>query len=305
MSTKKKYLAVIAGPTGVGKTSLAIELAKHFNTKIISGDSRQFYKEMEIGTAKPNAKQLEEVEHFFINSLSIEQNYNIGDFEKDAIKCLDKLFKEHEIVFLVGGSGLYINSVLYGVDEFVEVSEEIKETVAKNFRQTGIASLQAQLQELDPEYFKFVDINNPQRLMRAIEVCLQSGVPYSSFLGKQKPERNFEPVKILINTTREELYDRINNRTDEMMAQGFLEEAKKLLPYKELNALKTVGYKELFDHFAGINSLSKTIELIKQKTRNYAKRQLTWFNNKDDYENFGPGDFEKIKAYIEIILQHA
>ena len=305
MSTKKKYLAVIAGPTGVGKTSLTIELAKHFNSKIISGDSRQFYKEMEIGTAKPNTKQLAEVEHFFINSLNIEQNYNIGDFEKDALKCLDNLFKEHEIVFLVGGSGLYINAVLYGVDEFVEVSEEIKETVAINYRQTGIASLQEQLQNLDPEYFKMVDINNPQRIMRALEVCLQSGVPYSSFLGKQKTERNFEPVKILINTSREGLYERINKRTDEMMAQGFLEEAEKLLPYKNLNALRTVGYKELFDHFTGMQSLPKTIELIKQKTRNYAKRQLTWFNNKDVYENFGPDDFEKIKAYLEIILQHA
>lgn len=305
MSTSKKYLVVIAGPTGVGKTALSIELAKHFHSKIISGDSRQFYKEMEIGTAKPNTKQLSEVEHFFINSLSIQQNYNIGDFERDALKCLDKLFETNDIVFLVGGSGLYINAVLYGIDEFVEVSEEIKERVAKNYRQTGIASLQLQLQELDPEYFKIVDQNNPQRLMRAIEVCLQSGLPYSTFLGKEKAKRNFEPINILINTEREILYDRINKRVDEMMEQGFLEEAKKLVPYKELNALKTVGYKELFDHFSGIHSLPKTIELIKQKTRNYAKRQLTWFNNQDEYENFGPDDLEKIKAYIEIILQHA
>lgn len=305
MNPNQKYLVAIAGPTGVGKTSLAIQLAKHYESKIISADSRQFYKEMSIGTAKPTKEELTEAEHFFINSLSIHDNYSIGDFEKDALKCLDELFKTHQLVFLVGGSGLYINAVLYGVDEFENVSEDTKEKVSLNYEQKGLDWLQNQIKTLDPDYYNTVDINNPQRLQRALEVCLESGKPYSSFLSKNKKTRNFETIKILINTDREILYQRINERVDSMVKNGLIDEAKSLHPHKKLNALNTVGYKELFAHFDGETELTTAIDLIKQKTRNYAKRQLTWFNNQDTYETFGPDDAEKIKAYLEIILQNS
>lgn len=302
MNPNQKYLVVIAGPTGVGKTALAINLAKHFSTKILSADSRQFYKEMSIGTAKPTPSELAEAEHLFIDSLSIHDNYSIGDFERDAIKALNELFKDHQIVFLVGGSGLYINAVLYGVDEFENVSDATKEKVRKQYEEKGLTWLQEQIQTLDAEYYNTVDINNPQRLQRALEVCLETGKPYSSFLSQNKKERNFEAIKILINTDREKLYERINKRVDNMISEGLVEEAKALYPNKNLNALNTVGYKELFSHFAGEIELPAAIDLIKQKTRNYAKRQLTWFNNQDTYETFAPDDADKIKAYIEIIL---
>jgi tRNA dimethylallyltransferase len=305
LNPNQKYLVVIAGPTGVGKTALAIQLAKYFSTKILSADSRQFYKEMSIGTAKPSPAELKEAGHLFIDSLSIHDNYSIGDFEKDAIKSLDELFKENQIVFLVGGSGLYINAVLYGVDEFENVSEATKEKVRKQYEDKGITWLQKQILELDPDYYNTVDINNPQRLQRALEVCLETGKPYSSFLSRNKKERSFDTIKILINTDREKLYERINKRVDAMISAGLVEEAKKLFPHKDLNALNTVGYKELFAHFTGETDLTTAIDLIKQKTRNYAKRQLTWFNNQDTYETFGPDDAEKIKAYIEIIIQNS
>jgi tRNA dimethylallyltransferase len=305
LNPEQKYLVVIAGPTGVGKTALAITLAKHFSTKILSADSRQFYKEMTIGTAKPTPSELKEAEHLFIDSLSIHDNYSIGDFERDAIKALDELFKDNQIVFLVGGSGLYINAVLYGVDEFENVSETTKEKVRKQYEEKGLSWLQEQIQTLDPEYYNTVDINNPQRLQRALEVCLETGKPYSSFLSQNKKHRDFEAIKILINTDREKLYERINKRVDQMIKEGLVEEARSLYPNKTLNALNTVGYKELFSHFAGELELPAAIDLIKQKTRNYAKRQLTWFNNQDTYETFGPDDAEKIKAYIEIILQNS
>jgi tRNA dimethylallyltransferase len=305
LNPNQKYLVVIAGPTGVGKTALAINLAKHFSTKILSADSRQFYKEMSIGTAKPTPTELKEAEHLFIDTLSIHDNYSIGDFERDAIKALNELFKDHQIVFLVGGSGLYINAVLYGVDEFENVSDATKENVRKQYEEKGLTWLQEQIQTLDAEYYNTVDINNPQRLQRALEVCLETGKPYSSFLSQNKKERNFEPIKILINTDREKLYERINKRVDNMISEGLVEEAKALYPNKNLNALNTVGYKELFSHFAGEIELPAAIDLIKQKTRNYAKRQLTWFNNQDTYETFAPDDADKIKAYIEIILQNS
>ncbi len=305
MNPNQKYLVVIAGPTGVGKTALAIQLAKHFNTKILSADSRQFYKEMSIGTAKPTPSELKEAEHLFIDSLSIHNNYSIGDFEKDAIKALDELFKDNQVVFLVGGSGLYINAVLYGIDEFENVADATKEKVRKQYEEKGLNWLQEQIRNSDPDYYNTVDINNPQRLQRALEVCLETGKPYSSFLSQDKKQRNFEAIKILINTDREKLYERINKRVDQMIKDGLVEEAKSLYPNKHLNALNTVGYKELFSHFGGEIELPAAIDLIKQKTRNYAKRQLTWFNNQDTYEIFGPDDAEKIKAYLEIIIQNS
>jgi tRNA dimethylallyltransferase len=304
LTPNRKYLVVITGPTGVGKTALAIQLAKHFSTVILSADSRQFYKEMSIGTAKPTPEERSEATHYFIDTLSIRDNYSVGDFEKDAISLLDKLFEKHPLVFLVGGSGLYINAVLYGMDEFVEVSTETKEKIAKEYEQYGLEWLQDKIKELDPDYYEQVDIHNPQRLIRALEVCVQSGQAYTSFLKNNKKERDFDTIKILINMDREALYERINKRMEHMMTSGFLEEAKQLLPFKQLNALNTVGYKELFDHLEGRITLQKAIELVQQRTRNYAKRQVTWFKNQDEYEEFRPGDFEKIKAYLEIIQQH-
>ncbi len=259
---------------------------------------------MAIGTAKPTPQELEAAEHFFIDNKSITDDYNIGEYEKEVIALLEELFKEHRVVILAGGSGLYINAVLNGIDEFEPVSKEIKEKVTENYKNKGLDWLREEVQKKDPAYYEEVDKNNPQRLMRALEVCLQTGIPYSSFLSQQKKVRNFEAIKILINTNREALYEKINKRVDKMMEAGLLEEVKHLLPFKDLNALNTVGYKELFDHLEGKTTLTEAVDLIKQKTRNYAKRQLTWFKNQDTYETFEPNDLEKIKAYLEIILQH-
>lgn len=305
MNSGKKYLVVIAGPTGVGKTALAIDLAKHFNSEIISADSRQFYKETTIGTAKPSEEELKTVPHHFINTLSIQQNYSVGDYEKDVIHLLDELFQNHSILFLVGGSGLYIDAVLYGVDEFIEVSEKTRTDIKLLYDKEGLPWLQEELKRRDIQYYNTVDLNNPQRLMRALEVCLESGKPYSSFLKNHTPKREFETIKLLINLPREVLYEKINKRVDKMIADGLEAEAQSLYPFKHLNALNTVGYKEWFLHFSGELTREAAIDLIKQKTRNYAKRQLTWFKNQDNYEEFGPDDFEKLKAYIEIIMQHS
>ena len=281
MSVNKKYLIVIAGPTASGKTALAIELAKKYNTEIISFDSRQFYREMNIGTAKPTPSELNLATHHFIDNLSIHQNYSIGDFEKEAMACLDDLFSKHDVVIAVGGSGLYINALLYGVDEFIEIDNKVRENLKNEYEEKGLEFLQKELAASDPDYFEEADIHNPQRLLRALEVCRQSGKPYSSFLGKNKTERNFEAIKIMLNMPREVLYERINLRVNNMMKEGLLEEAKKLYPHKELNALNTVGYKELFAHFDRELTLDEAVSLIKQKTRNYAKRQITWFKNQD------------------------
>jgi len=296
-------LVVIAGPTAVGKTALSIELAKHYNSVILSADSRQFYKEMSIGTAKPSEEQLAAVKHYFINTKNINELYGAGHFEKDAIATLNELFKEQDIVFLVGGSGLYIDAVLNGVDDFIEVPIETREELNKKYEANGLEWLQNEVKKLDETYFNSVDTQNPQRLIRALEVCQHTGKPYSSFLNQPKEERNFTPIKILINTDRETLYSQINNRVDEMMASGLLEEIKQLANQKHLNALKTVGYKELYAYLDASYNLNTAIEKIKQHTRNYAKRQLTWFKNQDAFEEFKPTDLEKIKAYIDIIIK--
>ncbi|MEO6305249.1 MAG: tRNA (adenosine(37)-N6)-dimethylallyltransferase MiaA, partial [Bacteroidia bacterium] len=244
--SKNKYLVVVAGPTAVGKTALSIELAKHYGSVILSADSRQFYKEMSIGTAKPTIAQLESVKHYFINTKSITELYGAGHFEKDALLTLDELFKSNDIVFLVGGSWLYIDALLNGVDDFIEVPLEIREELNKKFETNGLEWLQKEVEKLDETYFNSVDTHNPQRLIRALEVCLFTGKPYSSFLNQPKAERHFTAIKILINTDREKLYEQINQRVDEMMTAGLLEEVKELKEQKHLNALKTVGYKELY-----------------------------------------------------------
>lgn len=288
----------------MGKTALAIELAKHYQTVIVSADARQFYKELTIGTAKPSEEQLKEVEHFFINNKSITELYGAGHYEKEAISTLDNLFTKHQIVFLVGGSGLYIDAVLNGVDDFIEVPIEVRERLNAEYLEKGLTWLQDEVKKRDENYYDSVDTFNPQRLIRALEVCIHTGKPYSSFLNQPKAERNFTPIKILINTDREKLYSQINLRVDEMMTAGLLEEVKQLSDKKHLNALKTVGYKELYAYLDASYTLQNAVEKIKQHTRNYAKRQLTWFKNKDDFEEFTPKDIEKIKGYINVIVNH-
>lgn len=301
----KKHLIIIAGPTAVGKTALAVDLARHFGCPVISADSRQFFKEMSIGTAKPTAEEMQNVPHEFVDHISIHESYNVGQYERDAIARIEALFRTHNELILVGGSGLYINAILNGVDAFEEIPAEIREQLQAAYAEKGITYLQDLLKEQDPAYYAQVDLNNPQRLMRALEVSLHSGKPYSSFRTKEKKERSFEAIPLLITTERGILYDRINRRVDAMMASGLLDEVKALYPHKQLNALNTVGYKELFDFLDGKISVEEAVAMIKQNTRRYAKRQLTWFNNQGNFESFGPGDAEKIIAYLDCIILHS
>jgi len=301
LAVAEKYLVVIAGPTAVGKTGLSIELAKHFNAPVLSADSRQLYKELKLGTARPAEDELQGVPYYFLGNKSIHELMGAGHYEKEAIVLLNKLFKEHNIVFLCGGSGLYINALLYGVDEFEEIPSSYREKLMQEWKETGLEALKEELKQCDPAYYKEVDLNNVQRVIRALEVCRYTGKAFSDFRKQHKAVRNFTPIKILLNTTREELYDKINTRVDEMMTNGLLEEVKSLIPYKNNNALKTVGYKELFEYIDGFCSLQEAVNKIKQHSRNYAKRQLTWFKNQDTYEVFKPEDKEKIIAYIDVI----
>ncbi len=300
----KPILIVIAGPTAVGKTVLSIELAKFYQCPIVSADSRQFFKEMSIGTAKPTELEMSNVPHYFINNKSIHETYNAGQYEKEAIKLLATLFKEHNMVILVGGSGLYINAILNGVDEFEEIPLHIREEINEAYKAKGIHYLQKQLKLKDEAYYHQVDLQNPQRLIRALEVCTHTGKPFSTFRNKEKKIRDFDSIHLLINSPREILYERINHRVDVMMQQGLLDEVKNLYPYKHLNALNTVGYKELFDYLDGKLTLERAIDLIKQNTRHFAKRQLTWFKHQGDFENFEPTDIDKIKAYIDILSNY-
>ena len=283
---KTNYLINIVGPTAIGKTSLAIQLANKFNTEIISADSRQFYKEMSIGTAVPSAEELQAAKHHFIQHISIKDNYNVGDFESEAIKKLDELFKNNKIVIMVGGSGLYTKSVLEGLDYFPEVSLEIRQELNLKLEKEGLDSLQQQLHKLDPDYYKIVDLENPHRVIRALEVCISSGKPYSSYLNQPKKKRNFTAISIGLSAEREIIYDRINRRVDLMITEGLMDEAKALFPKRELNALNTVGYKELFSYLEGKDSLETAVSEIKKNTRRFAKRQLTWFRKDQEINWF-------------------
>lgn len=302
MTKDTKYLVVIAGPTAAGKTELAIQLAEELNSVILSADSRQFYKEMNIGTAKPDPQQLNRIKHYFIDTRSIEDLYGAGHYEKDAIALLDELFKQYRLVILVGGSGLYINAVMNGVDEFVEVPEQIREELNRQFLKNGLRWLQEELKMKDETYYKQVDLSNPQRIIRALEVCTYTGKPYSSFLTKSRTPRDFTTIPLLITPNRETLYKRINKRVDDMISKGLEEEVKALKAHKHQNALKTVGYKELNAYFEGEYSLNTAIEKIKQHTRNYAKRQLTWFRNQGNFKEFSPDDILLIQNYIRSFL---
>ncbi|OFY97920.1 MAG: tRNA (adenosine(37)-N6)-dimethylallyltransferase MiaA [Bacteroidetes bacterium RIFCSPLOWO2_12_FULL_31_6] len=299
----EKKLIIIIGPTGVGKTNLSIELALHFKTEIISADSRQIYKELHIGTAKPSEKECSTVPHHFINSHSINDLFNVGKYEQECIYLLTKLFQNHNSLILVGGTGLYIDAICNGIDVLPETDIKIRNELENLFAQQGIKALQEKLKEVDIEYYKIVDLNNRHRLIRALEVSLVSGKPYSSFRKKNIAHRTFTPIKIGLNINREALYDRINKRVDGMIKQGLVEEAKNLFPYKHLNAMQTVGYQELFDHFEGKITLEQAIELIKQNSRRYAKRQLTWFKRDKKITWFEPNEKEKIIDFIKLEME--
>lgn len=273
----KNTLITIVGPTAIGKTALSIELAKHFNADIISCDSRQFYKEMTIGTAVPEKHELAAAKHHFIQNRSVFEDYNVGDFEKDALKKLDELFKKNSIQIMVGGSGLYVDAVLKGLDYFPKVDKTVREKLNKTLEEKGLTHLQNQLKALDIETFNNIAIDNPQRVIRALEICIGTETPYSTYKNKPKTKRNFNSIKIGLTADRDIIYNRINQRVDLMMANGLLDEAKSLYEFKHLNALQTVGYRELFSFFNGEFDKDFAISEIKKNTRRFAKRQLTWF----------------------------
>ena len=295
-----KHLIVLVGPTAIGKTHWAIQIAKHFNSEILSADSRQFYREMRIGTAVPSRSELQAVPHHFIQHKSMHDTYSVGDWVHDATNLLNDLFEKHDVLVVTGGSGLYINALLYGLDEFPEIDPQIREDLNKQLIEEGLAALQAQLQKVDPEYFEKVDLDNPHRVIRALEVSIGSGQPYSSFLGKKKVTHHFNPILIGLRTDREILYNRINSRVDAMIDQGLVEEARELYTYRNLNALQTVGYQELFSYFERELSLEEAIEAIKMNTRRYAKRQLTWLRKMEEVSWFSMDNpKELLLAYIE------
>lgn len=293
-------LVVITGPTAVGKTNLCIELAQHFNCEIISADSRQFFKELRIGTAKPSEEEMQGIVHHFIDSHSIKKDYNVTDFEQDTLKLLKALFIKNPIVILTGGSGLYIDAICKGFDEDLPKGDkEIRNQLKLLYNKYGIEILQEKLKQLDPDFYKEIDLSNINRLYRAIEVCILSKQPYSKLrLGKNQ-SRFFKIVKIALNRNKEELYNRINQRVDIMIQQGLLEEVKSVISYRNKNALKTVGYRELFDYLDGKCELEFSIEKIKINTRRYAKKQLVWFNRTEEYNWFHPNQKNEIIEFIE------
>ena len=287
-SIKKHILIVLSGPTGSGKTDLSIRLAQAINCSIVSADSRQVFKEMRIGSAAPDETQLNQVPHYFIGSKNIQDSFNAGIFEQEAIETLASLFKENPIQIVCGGTGLYIDALLNGFDELPESDLEIRNELNSIFAHSGLETLQIELQNLDPVYYAQVDIHNPQRIMRALEVIRKTGLPYSSLRKKKLAERDFQVVYLATDLARETLYININARTEKMIEQGWLKEAEELYPHRKLNALQTVGYKELFAYFDGEISLERAIELIQQNTRRYAKRQLTWLRNKQEIHWVNP-----------------
>ena len=277
-----KTLIAVVGPTAIGKTALSIKLANHYNTEIVSADSRQFYKEMTIGTAVPSKEELSAAKHHFIQNLSVTEDYSVGDFERDGLALLEKLFKLQDIVILVGGSGLYVNAIVKGLNHFPDVDESIRHKLNDSLKNEGLEPLQNQLKALDPKYFEKVDIHNPHRVIRALEICIGTQKTYTSFLEQDKEERPFNTITVGLEADRTKIYERINDRVDIMMAEGLLKEVKSLEPYKNYNALNTVGYKELFNYLDDEWSLEFAISEIKKNTRRFAKRQLTWFKKNSD-----------------------
>lgn len=293
-----KKLIVIVGPTAIGKTALSIQLAKHFNTEIISSDSRQFFKELAIGTAKPSKEEMNGVPHHFIDSLSIHDYYSVGDFERDFVTLTDELFKKHDTLIMVGGSGLYVRAALQGLDEFPDIDMNIREQLMEEFKTNGLTSILAELKELDPIFYNEVDHANSQRVIRGLETCLSTGKTFSSFRVGNIRKRNFESIQIGLTADRNIIYDRINQRVDIMMENGLLKEANDVVDHRNLNALQTVGYKELYDYMDGTTNLETAIELIKRNTRRFAKKQLTWFRRDETIQWF---DY---KVSLKEVLKH-
>ncbi|MBQ8222449.1 MAG: tRNA (adenosine(37)-N6)-dimethylallyltransferase MiaA [Bacteroidales bacterium] len=293
------FLVVIAGPTASGKTAAAIKIAKALGTVIISADSRQFYKELPIGTAAPTKDEQSEVQHYMIHNLTVEDKYDVADYEKDVLILLKELFLKHNVVVMTGGSGLFIDTVCNGLDSIPDISEENRKLVNDLYVNGGLIALQNEVERLDPEYYNIVDKKNPRRLQRAIEVCYQTNRPYSSFRNNKTKIRDFKIIKVALLRERNELISRINQRVEMMVNDGLLEEARSMYPYRHLNSLNTVGYKELFDYFDGNRTLNEAIEQIKINTRQYAKRQMTWLRRNNDYKWFEPDKLDEMLDYIQ------
>jgi len=295
----KKTLIVLLGPTAVGKTDISIDIAKRLRCDIISADSRQFFREMKIGTARPSDDQLAQVNHHFIGFLSVRDYYSSNQYERDVLALLPGLFLKNDCVLMSGGSGMYIDAVCHGIDDIPDTDPGIRKKFNMKYKEEGIEGLRIMLKILDPEYYKIVDLKNFKRIIRALEICETTGAPYSTFLKKQKRERDFNILKIGLERPREELYDRINKRVDEMISLGLEEEARSLFHFKELNALNSVGYKELFDYFNGNISKEKAIELIKRNTRRFAKRQTTWWARDKEINWFQPDNYKGIIEFLD------
>ena len=293
-----KTLIVITGPTAVGKTALCLDIAQHFGIPIINADSRQIYKELKIGTASPTSEQLQLVPHYFVGSLSLTDYYSASLFEQQVLEILSRQFREHDFALMAGGSMMYIDAVCDGIDDIPTVDDVTRETLKRRLAEEGLEALVEQLKELDPEYYEIVDRQNPRRVVHGLEICLMTGKTYTSFRKREKKERPFRIVKIGLNRPREELYDRINQRVDQMMQQGLLDEAKALYPMRQMNALNTVGYKELFDYLDGRWPLEEAVERIKGNTRRYARKQLTWYKKDPQIRWFHPDEKEQIISYI-------
>ena len=296
---KEKTLIIVLGPTASGKTGASIEIAKHFDAPILSCDSRQFYREIPIGTAAPTLEEQDGVPHYFVGDRRVTDFYNCGRYEEDAINLLDELFQQHNEVVMVGGSGLYIDAVCNGMDDIPAVDQAIRPVLAERLETKGLDDLLDELKTLDPDYYEKVDRQNPARVIRALEVCLGTGKTYTEQREGKVKERPFRIIKIGVDYPREELYDRINRRVDRMIEQGLEEEARKVYPLREHNALQTVGFRELFDWFDGKTTREEAIELIKRNSRRYAKRQMTWFGRDDKTAWFTKGDIDKVVQYIK------
>jgi tRNA dimethylallyltransferase len=295
---KDKHLVLVVGPTAVGKTALGIQLAQHFHTEIISADSRQMYRELHIGTAVPSDQELRMAKHHFIKNKSITEYYNASMFEVEVLALLETLFQQYDVVLMVGGSTLYVDAVCHGIDDLPAIDMNLREQLMQKYKEEGIHFLRSQLKMLDPEHYQKVDLRNPNRMLKAIEISLMTGKPYSSLLTATRKERDFNIIKLGINRERVELFDRIHQRVDQMIDTGLLDEVKRMEPYRNFNALKTVGYREIFDYLDGKVTLEQAIEQIKTNTRRYAKRQVTWFSRYQAMPWFLPGQYTEIMEYI-------
>ena len=294
-----KTLVVITGPTGIGKTEVSIKVARHFNAEIVSADSRQIFKELNIGTAVPSTEELAAIPHHFIQSHSVEENYNASRYETEALELIDKLFQQKEVLLLVGGSMLYIDAICKGIDSMPDADREVRAALKKQLEEEGLESLRLQLKTLDPEYYKKVDLKNPNRIIHALEISIQTGKPYSSFRSDTPKKRPFQIIKIALNCDRQVLHNRINLRVDKMMEAGLETESRSVYHKKQLNSLNTVGYQELFAYFDGEISREKAIELIKRNSRRYARKQITWFRRDETVKWFEPTNTEEIIEWID------